>query len=173
MASWQPSRAPSPSRSIPMWTGFRSVATTCRAVQLLPLRLFPVRSATDTLVRYQYPPKGTLGFHIRAAEIVLQPARGEIVRCSHRLAGVDGAPNRPTARRLGSITGQFNLPRDRDRAQPSPHRGPFARVVEPAPLRLAMPQPDRRDSGFRRRRDSASSRHQEPRPSLEQAAPAE
>ena len=28
-----------------------------------------------------------------------EAARGEIVRCFHRLPGIDGAPNRPTARR--------------------------------------------------------------------------
>jgi hypothetical protein len=41
-------------------------------------------------LRDQYPPKGTLRFHIRAADIALEPARGEIVGCSHRLPGVNG-----------------------------------------------------------------------------------
>src|ERR1017187_5037423 len=69
-------------------------------------------------LRDQYPSKGTLRFHIRAADIALDPARREIVRCLHRLAGVDGGPDRPTGEGPRMMNRQMKPRRGTDRAQP-------------------------------------------------------
>ena len=79
--------------SVPALMALR-VTRSMIAAQANSRKLFVVEQ-----LRYQYPPKGTLRFNIRTASIALEPARGDIVRCFHRLPGIDGAPNRPTARR--------------------------------------------------------------------------
>jgi hypothetical protein len=58
------------------------------------------RIAVVKAVGQKRPAVLSLGLQIQPACLVLDVARREGIRGTHRLAGVDSAPNRPSARRL-------------------------------------------------------------------------